>query len=115
MKKTNPILILPFLFFIQAKSNPGDSVIPKKKYFTKRASSIITIDGIPNEDVWNTVEWGGDFIQWQPHDGIAPSQQTNFKILYDDKFLYVGYQCHDLAPDSIIRRMGRRDAFPVIG
>ena len=112
MNKTILPLILSFFFVIQAKSNPGDSVIEKKKYFTKRAGSIITIDGIPNEEAWNAVEWGGDFTQWQPHDGIAPSQQTSFKILYDDRFLYIGYQCHDLAPDSIIRRMGRRDEFP---
>src|SRR5678810_53247 len=41
-----------------------------------------------------------------------PSQQTNFKILYDEKFLYIAYRCHDLQPDSIIKRMGRRDEFP---
>jgi len=44
--------------------------------------------------------------------GKAPSQQTNFKILYDEKFLYIAYRCHDLAPDSIVKRMSRRDEFP---
>jgi hypothetical protein len=58
---------------------------------------------------WNG---GGDFIQYQPNEGKSPSQQTNFKILYDDQFLYVGYQCHDNAPDSIVKRMSRRDQFP---
>jgi hypothetical protein len=58
------------------------------------------------------VAWGGDFTQWQPHGGQAPAQQTDFKILYDEKFLYIAYRCHDQAPDSIVRRMGRRDEFP---
>ncbi|MEQ1677234.1 MAG: DUF5916 domain-containing protein, partial [Chitinophagaceae bacterium] len=70
------------------------------------------LDGIPNEEAWNQVQWGGDFTQWQPNEGQPPHQQTNFKILYDDRFLYVGYQCHDNAPDSIVKRMSRRDQFP---
>ena len=110
--KTNLLLILSAFLFITGKSNAQDTIIPKKKYFTQRLSGTITLDGIPKEEAWNIVEWGGDFIQWMPDQGKSPSQQTNFKILYDDKFLYIGYQCHDLAPDSIVRRMGRRDVFP---
>src|SRR5687768_3236588 len=105
------IITLNFLFFA-AYSSPADSVIVKKKYFTQRLNAAITLDGIPVEEAWNAVEWGGDFIQWQPNEGKPPSQQTNFKILYDEKFLYIAYRCHDLAPDSIVKRMGRRDAFP---
>lgn len=110
--KTNVLLILAIFFFPVAKADPGDSVIEKKKYFTKRAVGEITLDGILKEEAWNAVEWGGDFIQWQPDEGKPPSQPTSFKILYDDKYLYIGYRCHDLSPDSIVRRMGRRDVFP---
>ena len=112
MRKTNLLLILAILFSNAAKSDPGDTVPAKKKYFTQRLNGEITLDGVLKEAAWSTVEWGGDFTQWQPHEGKPPSQQTNFKILYDDKFLYIGYRCHDLSPDSIIKRMGRRDEFP---
>lgn len=105
------VILLNFLF-LAAQSNPGDSLIVKKKYTTQRLNATVTLDGIPTEDAWNAVEWGGDFTQWQPNEGKPPSQQTNFKILYDEKFLYVAYRCHDLAPDSITKRMGRRDEFP---
>src|SRR5687768_402985 len=105
------ITLLNFLF-LAAQSNSGDTLIVKKKYTTQRLNATITLDGIPLEDAWNAVEWGGDFTQWQPNEGKPPSQQTNFKILYDEKFLYIAYRCHDLAPDSIVKRMGRRDAFP---
>ena len=110
--KTCLLLIATCLLFLVANSNPGDSTIAKKKYFTKRLNAEINLDGIPDEAAWDAVEWGGDFIQWQPNEGKAPSQPTSFKILYDDKFLYVGYRCHDLSPDSIIGRMSRRDEFP---
>ena len=99
-------------FFAAAWGTPGDSVIAKKKYFTKHLSGVITLDGLHTEEAWNAVEWGGEFTQFTPHGGNSPSQQTNFKILYDEKFLYIAYRCHDLAPDSIVKRMGRRDAFP---
>lgn len=91
----------------------GDTIIPKKRYDTKRlAGAAITLDGIPNEEAWKTVEWGGDFTQWQPNEGKSPSQPTQFKILYDNKFLYVAYNCIDSTPGLIEKRMGRRDAFP---
>src|SRR6478672_3400624 len=89
-----------------------DSVIERKQYFTKRLNGEITLDGIPKEDAWNGVEWGGDFVQMMPNEGKPPSQPTSFKILYDDKFLYIAYRCHDVSPDSIVKRMGRRDDFP---
>ncbi len=110
--KTNLLLILALFLSSIAKAGPGDTVLEKKKYFTKRVVGEITLDGIIKEEAWNAVEWGGDFIQWQPDDGKPPSQPTNFKILYDDKYLYIGYRCHDVSPDSIIKRMGRRDVFP---
>lgn len=112
MKKICLLVIFLNFLFLFAQSNPGDSVVIKKKYFTKQLSSAITLDGIPSEEAWNLVEWGGDFTQWQPNEGQPPSQQTNFKILYDEKFLYIGYRCHDKTPDSIVKRMGRRDEFP---
>ncbi|MGV3586979.1 MAG: DUF5916 domain-containing protein [Adhaeribacter sp.] len=104
-------LLLFFLFF-SAQSNPLDSLAVKKKYFTKPVVGSITLDGKITEEAWNAVEWGGDFVQWQPNDGKAPSQSTDFKILYDDKFLFVAFRCHDVAPDSIVKRLGRRDEFP---
>lgn len=112
MKKTCLLLACLNLLAIAAYCNPGDTVIPKKKYFTKQLNATITLDGIPDEEAWNTVDWGGDFTQWQPNEGQRPSQESNFKILYDTKFLYIAYRCHDTAPDSIIKRMGRRDEFP---
>ena len=94
-------------------SNSGDTSIPKKRYDTKRLTGkTITLDGVPNEDAWNLVEWAGDFTQWQPNEGRRPSQPTRFKILYDNKFLYVAYDCYDSTPNLIEKRMARRDDFP---
>lgn len=113
MIKTCLLAIISLLFCtLPVLADPGDSIIPKKKYFTKRLNGAITLDGIPSEDAWNAVPWGGDFIQNQPNEGKAPSQPTQFKILYDNKYLYIAYNCIDSTPSAIEKRLGRRDDFP---
>ena len=107
------LLLLGSKILYAQKESKNDSIpLVKKKYFTKKMSSAIKLDGILDDKAWDEVAWGGDFIQNQPKEGHAPSQATSFKILYDDKFMYVAYRCHDTAPDSIIKRMSRRDEFP---
>jgi len=83
----------------------------KKYASTKIDQELITIDGLINDKAWEAVEWGGDFVQREPTYGVAPSQKTVFKILYDDKNLYVAIRAFDTEPDKIARRMSRRDGF----
>ena len=110
------IVFLPIFFFlwsVKIRAQVAQTDIVKKQYsttFVKDAS--IELDGIPDEATWNQVAWGGDFIQYQPAEGKPPSEQTQFKILYDEKYLLIAYRCFDSAPDSIVERMSRRDEFP---
>lgn len=96
--------------FAQSNSSGPD---PKRVYTTKAlvSSELITIDGRIDEAGWNGVEWAGDFIENEPDENTPPSQQTRFKIMYDDKNLYAAFQAFDTAPDSIVRRLSRRDGF----
>jgi hypothetical protein len=105
------LVTLLFVSLFTWASN-DDTTILKKKYVTQRLDGEIDLDGIPSEGVWNKVEWAGDFIQYMPNEGQPPYQPTQFKILYDDKYLYIAYNCLDNSPDSIIKRMSRRDEFP---
>ncbi len=113
MKKYSLLFLTLLVTLTAVHALPGDSSIIRKKYQTNRLQGgPIVLDGIASEEAWNSVEWGGDFTQWQPAEGKAPSYPTRFKILYDDRFLYIAYDCIDLAADSIVKRMGRRDDFP---
>ena len=67
------------------------------------------IDGRLDDPVWEEGEWEGGFIQSEPYEGQAPSQQTAFKILYDGKNIYVAIHALDDEPDKIERRLARRD------
>jgi hypothetical protein len=67
------------------------------------------IDGLIDEEVWQLVDWEGNFIQQQPYEGREPSQQSSFKILYDDDYIYAAIMSWDSYPDSIVSRLSRRD------
>ncbi|MCB9267509.1 MAG: carbohydrate binding family 9 domain-containing protein [Lewinellaceae bacterium] len=112
MKRSPSIFLLVFSFFINYSFAQEQDSIPRKVYETRIiAGTPPVIDGIFDEAVWSAVEWGGDFIQRSPYEGQAPTQETQFKILYDAKYLYFAFRCYDTQPDSIVKRMSRRDGF----
>jgi hypothetical protein len=67
------------------------------------------IDGNLDENIWQSIDKGGQFTEFQPYEGRQPSQQTEFAITYDDNNLYVAFWAFDSSPDSISRRLTRRD------
>ncbi len=88
----------------------ADSVIEKRVYNTSKVEGTPpVIDGRLNDEAWKQVKWGNDFTEFQPDQGKKPSQKTAFKILYDDKNLYVGIRCYDTEPGKIVKRLVRRD------
>ena len=111
MKKFNATLLFLCFFFLFSHYFYAQSKNPKKIYTTKKISETVDIDGIMDESVWNEVPWGNEFIENEPDENTAPTFQTQFKMLYDEKFLYVGIKAFDTAPDSIVRYLSRRDGF----
>jgi hypothetical protein len=101
------ISLILLAFFLSSYSQ----TIQKKIYRTAFTKVAPLIEGRMNDPCWDLVEWGGDFIQIQPYENKPPSQQTSFKILYDDNNLYVFIRAFDTEPQKISRRISRRDYF----
>lgn len=99
------------LMFSGLYGHSPDTIIVKRTYQTAFAKSSPAIDGLMNDDCWNAVEWTTDFIQSQPVENKPPSQQTGFKILYDNDNIYVFVRAYDTEPDKISKLMSRRDNF----
>ncbi len=105
--KRIPLIILIHLLFLQFASADSSE---KKTYVTNNINPRPpVIDGILDDPIWDKVAWGGDFIQRSPNEGEEPSQATAFKILYDDRYIYVAVMAYDDEPEKIERRMTRRD------
>ena len=104
-----------FLFLLPAIHDQDSTkvVVPKRKYTTRSVGDMAApvVDGILSEAVWEAVEWTTDYIENRPDEGTPPSYQTKFKILYDDKNLYIGVRCLDGEPEKIVKRLSRRDGF----
>jgi len=85
----------------------------QKTYTTQRLpkNEAPSIDGIIKESIWDIVPWTGDFIEQMPDENTSPAQETQFKITYDSKYLYVAVRCFDTEPDKIEKRLSRRDGF----
>jgi hypothetical protein len=67
------------------------------------------IDGILDDECWKTGNWGGNFFQWIPSEGGIPTFPTEFKVLYDDKNMYVAIRAYDNEPGKIQKYAGLRD------
>ena len=91
--------------------NSYSQEIGKRTYNTVFTKSAPVIDGLINDECWNLVEWSGNFTQTQPVENKPPSQQTAFKILYDNDNLYIFIRSFDNEPEKISSIMSRRDNF----
>ncbi len=105
MKKQ--ILILVFIgccltsYSQEAEIFSPDSV--KLELKAIRAKSIIKVDGVLDEADWALAPKSPSFTQVNPYQKAKPTQDTDVKILYDDKFLYFGIFCKDSLGKAAIR------------
>lgn len=72
-------------------------------------SSAPVINGILDDDVWQSGNWADDFTQNEPYNEREASQKTDFKIMFDENNLYIAIKAYDNNPDSIVNRLSRRD------
>lgn len=74
------------------------------------AGTSPTIDGRLDESVWQQAPVQGNFIQREPRYGQPASEKTEFRVLYDEKRLYIGVWAFDSQPDRIMGSEMKRDA-----
>ncbi|MDN3204440.1 DUF5916 domain-containing protein [Algoriphagus sediminis] len=70
---------------------PSEPIIIK----AERASGNIKIDGILNESDWSKAKPITDFFRMEPRQGGNILYETEVRILFDEKNLYVGAFCAD--------------------
>jgi len=86
-----------------------DTTYSKRIYTTSQVTVPPEIDGWINEKAWDQVSWDSDFQMHDPYDDRPASQRTDFKVVFDKENIYVAIRAFDSAPDSIVKRLTRRD------
>ena len=113
MRLFGTFILACFIGIFQVAKSQEKPLIPKRIYTTKVIADADSpvIDGVIDEGSWDLVEWSSDFVEREPDENTAPTEQTKFKIIYDKKFLYIAFRCFDHDPSKIVKRMSRRDGF----
>ena len=98
------LLILFFTLGLRA-----DDTAPERPVFqTVRASSAPVIDGSLDDDAWKAAPEITGFIQRDPDEGKAATQQTRLKVVYDEEAIYFGLFMEDEGPVTPL--LTRRDS-----
>jgi hypothetical protein len=106
------LLLFILMLFISYAAIAQENKIAERVYNTSRViGAPPVIDGYADDDAWETVDWSGDFTQREPYEYESPSQQTAFKILFDDNNIYVAIRAFDTEPNKIEKRLSRRDGY----
>ncbi|MDX2430599.1 MAG: DUF5916 domain-containing protein [Bacteroides sp.] len=110
------VLVLAFLFLVPWNLIRGqnlDSLLENKRVYATHSIGELAlpkIDGELDDEIWDLGEWQGTFTQQQPVGGVAGSENTYVKVLYDRSNLFVAIICQDSEPDLIRDIFDRRDA-----
>jgi len=68
------------------------------------------LDGVLDDACWAEAELWEGFVQRDPAPGEPATEQTDIRVIYTADTIYIAFDCHDSAPEEIIRRLYRRDA-----
>lgn len=75
-----------------------------------RVSVAPEIDGILDEETWQSAKVATGFRQESPDFDTPPKFNTEVHIIYDDKAIYIGAMMYDTHPDSIKKELAVRDS-----
>ena len=89
---------------VASQSDPRPSVQAMPR------SGGVVIDGKLDDAAWAAARVISDFHQQVPDEGLAPTERTELRILYDGDALYVGARMYDTAgADGVRKLLARRD------
>jgi len=71
-------------------------------------SRDINFDGIPDEDIWSSLE-SFPLVMHYPNNGRIPEQKTDVRLFFDNTYLYIGASMYYNDPEMITRIGKTRD------
>ena len=74
----------------------------------RRMGGEVQLDGLSTEPAWQSIDPLPLVMQGPLYEGVM-SERTEFRIGYDDRFLYVAARCYDSEPDKIQATSYARD------
>jgi len=109
--KTKKVLVISLFVSIGIAGSQLDA--SEKQVMAEKLSpgERVTIDGVPNEPVWQRAPKGAGFIQRNPNEGKPGTEKTLFQVAYDNKNIYFFVYAYDSEPNKIKAILSRRDTY----
>lgn len=92
-----------------APSPQSPAIESAKSAVVTAVTSNITLDGVLDEEAWQTAPTIGDLTQREPRTGEQPTERTDVRLLRDENALYIGVMSYDSEPDKIVGTDMTRD------
>ncbi len=124
--RINTILLLSLFFIGMSISHSQDNAQSEESVSSKqntqkghdfnsirsvvKITNKVVIDGIVNEPFWETIE-PLHCTQKVPNAGDQPTQKTEIRIAYDEKYIYLSGKLFDNEPNKINANSKKRDDF----
>lgn len=99
------LLFLSSIFCVFAQKQRAQPVLE-----AVRITNPPVIDGIADDEAWRYANIASGFRQEDPVYDTSPRFNTEVKIMYDDKAIYIAAIMYDSDPDSIKRELAVRDS-----
>lgn len=95
------VAILPFLPAVAPIAVGAE--LPPRRGSAARAPGPIIVDGRLDEAAWSAATPIEDLTQYQPGDGVTPTQRTEIRVLFDDENVYFGVRLWDTQIEDLRR------------
>ena len=99
----------PVLPQIAAAPQSEKEKVESPRFDVPRASSKIRIDGVLDEEAWQTAAVIPLPFEWQPGDNIPAPVKTECLVTYDLHNFYIAFRCFDPEPRKIRAHLMDRD------
>jgi hypothetical protein len=97
-----PVSVVMALMVVGAANVPAGTTEARVPDLTiARIEGGIVLDGRLTEPAWQRAGRVEEWYETAPGDNVAPKVQTTGYLAYDDRYLYVGFDCRDPDPGRI--------------
>tara|TARA_Y100000588_G_scaffold389585_1_gene492648 strand:- start:58715 stop:61105 length:2391 start_codon:yes stop_codon:yes gene_type:complete len=110
----NRILFYIFVFYCTiviayTPNNIEPNQLRFREMVATRTNTPPTIDGIIDDEVWESATIENGFLQFEPYNLAEPSERTEVRLIYDNSYIYIAVNNYDSKPEKIKGRLSRKD------
>jgi len=101
------LLVMLLTLCLQAVRAQNNFSSKQKSFTVKYIQDFIKLDGILDEAIWEEAESANNFWEYFPVDSLQAMEQSDIKMLYDDKNLYIGITIYTKGANYAIESLKR--------